>query len=96
MKPYFLSLLILFPFYSYTQGCSDAGFCTINAINPTSNIDTIASTSNYFKTGVSFGSSQYNVSVFNSYLEYDYNVSQKVMFSTNNYTIWFFRFVCFD
>lgn len=66
----------------FSQGCSDAGFCTINALNPTTNKDTVTVKNNYLKMGFSFGSAQYGVSVLTPYLEYDYALNEKLLFST--------------
>lgn len=75
-------VVLLFNIKSYSQGCSDAGFCTINALNPTTNKDTITVKNNYLKTGFSLGSAQYGVTVLTPYLEYDYALNEKLLFST--------------
>jgi hypothetical protein len=88
MKTSYLKHLVFFFFILnslrvYSQGCSDAGFCTINAINPTTNHnDTAIVKNNYFKTGFSLGSAQFGVTVLTPYIEYDYTVSNKLLFST--------------
>lgn len=65
-KLYFI--LFVISFYSYGQGCSDAGFCTLENFQGTIS-DTI-SLKNSFKIGANIGSADNDVSVFGSYLEY--------------------------
>ncbi|WP_430815515.1 hypothetical protein [Carboxylicivirga sp. RSCT41] len=77
MKHYLTILFVLtlftVPFHSAcSQGCSDAGFCTIHSIKPVLG-DSLKSRNNTFKAGVSYGSAQYNVSVVTPYLEYIYH-----------------------
>ena len=79
----FIFVMFILTIKSYSQGCSDAGFCTINAINPTTNQkDTSATKNNYLKTGFSIGSAQYGVTVLTPYLEYDHAINEKLLFST--------------
>ena len=73
-----LSALVLSLIISYAnaQGCSDAGFCTINSFKP-NNTDTILENKNQIKIGVSFGSADNSVSAFGNYLEYNRQISNK-------------------
>lgn len=84
MQLKYLSLIIVLFIYKQglSQGCSDAGFCTMGAINPTTNVDSVIETKNHLKTSVSFGSAQYEVRIINSHLEYDYFITKKLLFST--------------
>lgn len=73
-----LSALVLSFIISYAnaQGCSDAGFCTINSFKP-NNTDTILENKNQIKIGISFGSADNSVSAFGNYLEYNRQISNK-------------------
>jgi hypothetical protein len=51
------------------QGCSDAGFCTLNSFKPNS-IDT-TTPANQVRAGVSIGGADHSISVFGNYVEYD-------------------------
>ena len=68
-----LSITAFFTLLSYlanAQGCSDAGFCTINSFKP-NNSSNLIETKNQFKVGVSFGKADYSILVFGSYVEYN-------------------------
>ena len=60
----------------YGQGCSDAGFCTLENFQVQSN-DSL-DYKNSFKIGVNLGSADNDVSVFGSYLEYNRKLSKIV------------------
>ncbi|MGI8892384.1 MAG: hypothetical protein ACR2GN_02880 [Bacteroidia bacterium] len=69
-KSVLLALLGIFSFlYSTGQGCSDAGFCTINTFKPNSE-DSIPSLKNHLKTGINYGAADHNISVLGAYIEY--------------------------
>ncbi len=70
------SLLILFSYYATAQGCSDAGFCTIDSFKPNSE-DGVALIKNQFKIGFSFGGADYETTVFGNYIEYNRTLSDK-------------------
>ena len=63
--------------HSFAQGCSDAGFCTINSFKP-NNADSIGAMKNQFKIGAFYGQADYSISVYGSYLEYNRQVSKKL------------------
>ncbi len=68
--------LITFTYNTNAQGCSDAGFCTIDNFKPgTSDHDAIHK--NQFKIGFSFGSADYSISAFGNYLEYKRSLNDK-------------------
>jgi len=75
---YFLTacLMVLLSYYTNAQGCSDAGFCTIDSFKPNSE-DGIAINQNQFKIGFSFGGADYETSVFGNYIEYNRTLSDK-------------------
>lgn len=52
------------------QGCSDAGFCTLNSFKPNA-LDSVPETRNQIKVGGSFGAADHSISVFGGYLEYN-------------------------
>ncbi len=82
MRNFKLILLgaVLFGFitnYSYGQGCSDAGFCTINSFKPHSTeADEVLS--NQFKIGASFGKGNNSVAAYGGYIEYNRQVGNKL------------------
>lgn len=59
------------------QGCSDAGFCTLNGTKPFS-WDTIPSALKYnsLKFGVSAGRADYAINILSTYLEYSRTVTE--------------------
>ncbi|MFC6876663.1 hypothetical protein [Flavobacterium myungsuense] len=67
-------ILSLTTYYANAQGCSDAGFCTINSIKPNSS-DTIIKSTNQVKVGVSLGSADNSISIFGNYIEYNRQVT---------------------
>lgn len=73
-----LSTLVLSLIISYAnaQGCSDAGFCTINSFKPNS-ADSTEVLNNQFKIGVFYGKADNSISVFGNYLEYNRQLSKK-------------------
>ena len=68
--------IYIVPLNSIGQGCSDAGFCTIDSFKPNNSDSTDMSDStkalyNQFKVGVFAGSADHSISVYGSYLEYN-------------------------
>ena len=61
----------------YSQGCSDAGFCTLDSFKPQGD-DTSKVFHNQFKIGAFFGSADNNIAVFGNYLEYQRKLSKKI------------------
>jgi hypothetical protein len=73
----------LLPNNSIGQGCSDAGFCTIDSFKPNNSDSTNISDStktvyNQFKIGAFAGSADHSISVYGSYVEYNRLFSEKV------------------
>lgn len=52
------------------QGCSDAGFCTVNSLKPNST-DSLNQNYNRLKFGFSFGKADNSISVIGNYIEYN-------------------------
>lgn len=69
-----LSLISIFiisqPLGALAQGCSDAGFCTMESFKPHEN-DSMASSKNHLRTGVSYGSADHAIFVVGSYIAYE-------------------------
>lgn len=73
----FLFLILFFISLQNTvhaQGCSDAGFCTLSSFKPVSLTD---SSMNQVKLGISTGRGSHSISVFNTYVEYNRQLSGK-------------------
>lgn len=77
MKKSLLFFILVFSYFSvYSQGCSDAGFCTLENFQVQSP-DSL-SFKNSFRFGINFGSADNDISVFGSYLEYNHKMSKSV------------------
>lgn len=77
MKKISFFLFLLFSTFSvYSQGCSDAGFCTIENFQVQS-VDSL-NHKNAFKIGANFGAADNDIIVFGSYLEYQRTISKVV------------------
>lgn len=61
---------------AYAQGCSDAGFCTINSFKP-NNSDSTEEFKNQFKFGAFYGLADYSISVYGNYFEYNRILNKK-------------------
>ena len=74
-----LSTLVLSLIISYAnaQGCSDAGFCTINSFKPNS-ADSTEVLNNQFKMGAFFGKADNSILVYGTYLEYNRQLNKKL------------------
>ena len=78
MKYIFIALTLstLSVSYTFGQGCSDAGFCTINSFKPNST-DSTKLVNNQLKVGAFFGKADNSISVYGSYLEYNRQLNNK-------------------
>ena len=61
---------------SYSQGCSDAGFCTMNSFKP--NAEKSVSLKNQVKVGMFGGTADYSITTYGTYLEYNRSLNQKL------------------
>lgn len=52
------------------QGCSDAGFCTLNSFKPQETADAGMAMQNQVKAGISFGGADNSISILSNHLEY--------------------------
>ncbi len=73
-------------FYAEAQGCSDAGFCTINAFKPQI-LSEQESFKNYAKVGTFLGKADRAISVAGSYVEFGRQLSQTVGVDTKLTTL---------
>lgn len=69
----FLSLCF---YISRGQGCSDAGFCTINSFKP-GTPDSLVLLRNQVKSGVFYGAADHSITVYGSYIEYNRQLNEK-------------------
>lgn len=60
------------------QGCSDAGFCTLNNFKPNA-IDT-TTPANQVRIGASIGGADHSITVFGNYLEYNRSLGKRFGF----------------
>lgn len=84
MKTLKTVLLLLAYFISkiaISQGCSDAGFCTINSFKPT----TKAISKNEIKIGLSSGNADYSIDIFGAYIDWTKKINNntKLNFKVN-------------
>lgn len=70
-------LCMLLANYTYSQGCSDAGFCTINSFKPNS-IDSSKTLDNQINIGGFIGLANYDILVYGSYLEFKGQLNKHV------------------
>ncbi len=82
-----LFLSVLFSSFAYSQGCSDAGICTMSNLKP----NEMQTLSNTIKVGFNYGAADNDVNVLGSYLEYQRVFNEKwsaaaklTYFSQNN------------
>lgn len=59
------------------QGCSDAGFCTVNSFKP-DETESKSEHLNQIKLGISYGKADYSILVLANYLEYNRQLSSKL------------------
>lgn len=70
MKKLFLICGIFISNYSYSQGCSDAGFCTLANFKPATTEE--KPLENTIKAGISVGGADHNITIVSIYKEYNY------------------------
>ncbi|MBN8684665.1 MAG: hypothetical protein J0L99_18585 [Chitinophagales bacterium] len=59
------------------QGCSDAGFCTLNNFKP-ADPETEEIYYNHLKAGISYGAADYDIAVLGTYFEYGHQINKKL------------------
>ncbi|XOV93102.1 MAG: hypothetical protein ACFHWX_00020 [Bacteroidota bacterium] len=72
--------------FSYGQGCSDAGFCTINSFKPNSHGSAVAM-NNQVKIGAFYGQADYSIAVYGTYLDYSRQVNDQFGFDARLTTL---------
>lgn len=71
-----ISLVFPFGFQSFAQGCSDAGFCTVDALkNPSA--DSTSGRSNLLKVGLVVGKADHDITIFSSFIEYKHAFGER-------------------
>ncbi|MEO5562472.1 MAG: hypothetical protein ABIR18_03535, partial [Chitinophagaceae bacterium] len=65
-----------------SQGCSDAGFCTINSFRPSAGDAQSAIYKNQFRIGISGGRADHNISIVSGLLEYSRQINKSVGIDT--------------
>ncbi|TDR19672.1 hypothetical protein [Flavobacterium cheniae] len=84
MKKVVFVLIVFVSNNIFSQGCSDAGFCTSENMKYGTSVDSLKHT---IKFGINQGSADFDVSVFGMYLEYKYQINEKINLGTRiNYT----------
>ena len=75
MKKILAAIFTIYITYSaHSQGCSDAGFCTIDSFKPSIFKD--SGEKNQIKIGFSYGLADQEITVFGNYLEYNRQLSE--------------------
>lgn len=71
----------------YSQGCSDAGFCSISGINPSSQLDSSQTLTNQFLFGFTSGLAQFRVLINSPSIQYDTKLTKDISLSAKlNYS----------
>lgn len=76
MKKLFSLLTLLFSSFLYSQGCSDAGICTVDNMKYQENDSLVYK--NAVKVGFNYGLSYENINVLGAYLAFNRKISEKV------------------
>jgi hypothetical protein len=70
-----IGVLVFLAIDIYGQGCSDAGFCTLNSFMPHADS---AEFNSKLKVGANVGAADYSIGIFGSYLEFNRKISKKL------------------
>lgn len=73
----FLMCLLFAAYQSAGQGCSDAGFCTLDNFKPKAH-EKIDSAANKISIGVSYGKADHSIAVVGNYLAYSRQINSRV------------------
>ncbi|MCX6146837.1 MAG: hypothetical protein NTW25_06240 [Candidatus Kapabacteria bacterium] len=89
-----LILLLAFLLFSVisllSQGCSDAGVCSLNRMKPMFLDSNLIEKTNYLSLGLSNGKADHSISIIGGYLEYNkkineaFSINSKLTFSSQN------------
>lgn len=78
-KLFYLLMFLVFTNFIHAQGCSDAGFCTLQN---TKEIDNFIAKSSSIAVGFGYGAGFEEIKIANSYLDYGYTVNEKLSFNS--------------
>lgn len=70
-----IGFLIFLTIEVFGQGCSDAGFCTLNSFKPHADSTVFR---NKLKAGVNVGAADHSIGIFGSYLEFNRKISKRL------------------
>lgn len=76
-KLFLLSVFFFPAHFSQAQGCSDAGFCTLNSFKP-NHAGNISKKHNQLKFGASWGDADLSISAWGNYIEYTRQLNNKI------------------
>lgn len=80
------AVLIIIAPWVQGQGCSDAGFCTVNSFKP-NDMDANVEYNNELKLGISYGKADHSINILANYLEFRRQVNDKLGINTKLTTI---------
>jgi hypothetical protein len=80
-----ITLIQLSFHFAYGQGCSDAGFCTINSFKP--NGSDSVELNNQLKIGAFYGNADNSISVYGGYIEFNRQLNKKFVLDAKLTTI---------
>ncbi|MHA8049776.1 hypothetical protein V7S79_01525 [Aquirufa sp. ROCK-SH2] len=72
-----ISVLSLIYYSTHAQGCSDAGFCSINGLRPHSYQQEFVKKS-HIKIGTNFGPGDHSIITLGNYFEYNHDISSQL------------------
>ncbi len=79
---FFISVLFSYGSSVISQGCSDAGLCTIKSFKPSGDFEQSGNPKNQFRVGISGGSADYDITVFGAVLEYSRHINNALSIDT--------------
>lgn len=79
MKYLMSAICLIFTLQAVSQGCSDAGFCTANALKPGMHREASVY-KNHFRAGAGVGKADFDINIFTSFIEYGRQLSDKMSF----------------
>ena len=82
MKKIVLIIAFVYSFNLFSQGCSDAGFCSLGNITPHMDHFEAQKKLNMIRVGLSYGRGLRSVNVYNPYFEYTRVVNENISFNT--------------
>ncbi len=88
-KTFLISIIILCfgTTFSFAQGCSDAGFCTMNSFKPNNGEDSLQNFKNQLKVSAFYGLADNSISVFGNYVEFNRQLNNRLGFDVKMTTL---------